>query len=110
MANHSRRAKDLERKVTKLKSEQEQHYQRPYTTDGSKDVGTNGFKMGGMLQALPSPGSTSLQGRMDRSKGYESLHHGTIGESYALLSTDNVSRSLITSTVNDGLAIDTLLL
>ncbi|KAI8330465.1 hypothetical protein BC941DRAFT_169825 [Chlamydoabsidia padenii] len=82
VANHTRRAKDLERKVAK--SEQEQRRHEELAT--CRANGQNDIKMDELLHALAS---TGIQGRTDKNKGYDSLHHGTIGESYALLSTDN---------------------
>ncbi|CAO3584691.1 unnamed protein product [Absidia cylindrospora] len=121
MANHTRRIKDLERKVAKAKSEQQQlekqqqqqqqrerqkQQNQPIDTvynqqlisghsNSQNTLGKNDINMHGLLNALPgmtSPttgGSASLRGRVDKNKVNELSHHGTIGESYALLSTDN---------------------
>ncbi|ORZ15646.1 hypothetical protein BCR42DRAFT_437914 [Absidia repens] len=121
MANHTRRIKDLERKVAKARSEQQQQQQLQDQREGQKQqnqqtesptgtvynqqlmsgglnspntLGNDNINMHGLLNALPgmtSPtsGSTSFRGRIDKNKVNELSHHGTIGESYALLSTDN---------------------
>ncbi|KAI8340204.1 hypothetical protein BC941DRAFT_419728 [Chlamydoabsidia padenii] len=72
VANHTRRSKDLERKLNKIKLEEGSTVPTPV------DEETDKIKMDELLQVLPE---TSLShGR----KGYAG-----IGESYALLSTDN---------------------
>ncbi|KAI9301905.1 hypothetical protein BJ944DRAFT_290579 [Cunninghamella echinulata] len=110
IATHTRKAKDLERKVIKLKAEQQQrmearsyeqqqqHYHQRSMSNhiigagGLKGI-DNAMNMNGLLNALPnelSPtGPSHLQTKMDKSKTYESFQHNTIGESYALLSADN---------------------
>ncbi|CAO3631031.1 unnamed protein product [Cunninghamella echinulata] len=110
IATHTRKAKDLQRKVLKLKAEQQQRMearsyeqQQQYYHQRSMSnhiIGAGGLKgidntmnMNGLLNALPnelSPTSPShLQTKMDKSKTYDSSQHNTIGESYALLSADN---------------------
>ncbi|KAI8084757.1 uncharacterized protein BX664DRAFT_337706 [Halteromyces radiatus] len=127
MANHTRKAKDLERKVAKslqeqqqrqkerqlLQQKQQQQQQQPNiyspTSEGNKQrplsghiigagglnsSGKDGINMNGLLNALPatpsSPrGNSSGQIRLDKNKNNDASQHGTIGESYALLSTDN---------------------
>ncbi|CAO3631926.1 unnamed protein product [Cunninghamella blakesleeana] len=111
IATHTRKAKDLQRKVLKLKAEQQlrqqqlkearSHEQQPYHHQRSMSnniVGAGGVKgidkninMNGLLNALPNDSTNHLlvPTKMDKSKYNDFSQHNTIGESYALLSADN---------------------